>query len=69
MVEDFIVYGASLVVIITIAIFLKINRRRKIQEQVKRADIANQPWYRPPDDNMDAFIKDGVITYRKRRKK
>jgi len=42
-------------------------RREKIAEQVQRIEAANKPGYRLPDSGMETLIKDGVVTYRRRR--
>jgi hypothetical protein len=54
--------------VVLMGIFM-INKRRKIDEQVRRVKKANEPGYRAPKDNMEMSIKDGVVTYRKRGKK
>jgi len=54
--------------LILLLIILWVNRRRQIDEQVRHVKLANEPGYKAPKDDMEVFIKDGVITYRKRRK-
>jgi len=49
--------------------YMRKQRRERIEEQVQRIEIANDPNYQRPDDEMEATIKDGVIIYRKKKKR
>ncbi len=40
-----------------------------LKDKIARIKRANSPGYQRPDDNMIMFLKDGVITYRKKRRK
>ena len=42
-------------------------RRERIAEQVRRIEEANKPGHRLPDSGMETVIKEGVVTYRRRR--
>jgi len=42
------------------------RRREKIEAQVRRVKMANEPGYERPRSSMRTYIKDGVITYSKR---
>ena len=39
----------------------------RIAEQVRRIEEANKPGYLRSDDYMETIIKDGVVTYKRRR--
>ena len=67
-------YGfVALVVLVFVGMVIVNNRnkqrQKKIEEQVRRIERANEPSYRARENGMETTIKDGVITYRKRRKR
>ena len=49
--------------------YMRKQRRKRIEEQVQRIEKVNDPNYQRPDDEMETTIKDGVITYRKKKKR
>lgn len=46
----------------------KEEKRKKIEEQIRKVENANKPGYRTPEEDMVTVIKDGVVTYRRRRR-
>ena len=70
---------SQILIILSIVVFLvlfiivdkkrtenRIKRQKRIDEAVERIREANKPGHRPPD-HFQTFIKDGVITYRKKK--
>jgi uncharacterized membrane protein len=56
-------------VLVFIYDYMRKQRRKRIDEQVQRIETANDPNYQRPDDGMYATIKDGVIRYRRKKKR
>jgi len=79
MTSNLIQYSAiAIVVIIVVVLLIKRNRdleeerqRREMRKQasIERVKKANEPGYRSPDDNMETFIENGVIKYRRKNQR
>ncbi len=66
--DETIIIILSLIIIAIISVG-PIKNKFKIKRQVARIKKANEPGYKRPDDNMIMFLHNGVITYRKRKRK
>ena len=64
-----IAIGAGVLICI-LGAYIGISRKRrkeKMEIHITRVKMATEPGYKPPGEDMDMTIRDGVVTYRKRR--